>query len=219
MARKAFNWSLLDRDTLYSMLYELRSELVDKRLAIEQITSILSKHIKSHLPVKVTSERFKEAKNNEIWIGGMYHSDFDQKGYTRFIEVQLAFPCDVETLKLSLHRFKRICVVFADIMLHEIIHTRQFRARNFKPIPIYQSNAQYARDRKQQEYYGDRDEMGAHAFNMACDMIDAFGFLPKIKAGNLLDTSSDFPCLGGIDTIRRFISFFTNLSRYCERIL
>lgn len=179
MARKAFNWSVLDRETLYSMLYKLKNEFVGKRLTIDEISSKISKHLKKHLPIRVTSERFKEAKDNEIWIGGMYHSDYDNKGYSRFIEVQLAFPVETDFLKLTDYRWKRICVVFSDIMLHEIIHTRQFRARNFKPIPIYQSNAQYARDRKQQEYYGDRDEMGAHAFNMACDMIDAFGWDPK----------------------------------------
>ena len=182
MARKAFNWSVLDRDTLYSMLYKLRKEVVGKRLAIEEISSKISKHIKKHLPVRVTSERFKEAKGNEIWIGGMYHSDYDKKGFSRFIEVQLAFPPDIETMKITQHRWTRICVVFSDIILHEIIHTRQFRARNFKPIPLYQSTAQYAKERKQQEYYGDRDEMGAHAFNMACDMIDKFGWNPKAIA-------------------------------------
>ena len=182
MSRKAFNWSALNRDALYSLLYQLKNELVGQRLPIDYVTSVLSKHIKSHLPVRVTSERYKEAKKNEIWIGGMYHSDFDQRGYTRFIEVQLAYAEAEDFIKLSLHKFKRICVVFADIMLHEIIHTRQFRARNFKPIPLYQSNAQYAKERKQQEYYGDRDEMGAHSFNLACDMIDMFGWDPKAIA-------------------------------------
>ena len=179
MARKAFNWSLLNRESLYSMLYQLKKQLVDKRLPIDEINSILSKHIKKHLPVRVTSSRYKEAKNNEIWIGGMYHSDYDQKEWTRFIEVQLAYPPDVESMKLTKYRFQRICVVFADIILHEIIHTRQFRARNFKAIPMYQSTAQYAKERKEQEYYGDRDEMGAHSFNMACDMLDKFGWDTK----------------------------------------
>lgn len=175
MSRKAFNWSLLDRNTLYSMLYKVKNDVVGKRLTVDEVTGIFSKHIKQHLPVRVTSSRIKEAKKEEIWCGGMYHSDYDQKGYTRFIEVQLAYAMDAEVMKLSLYRFKRICTIFADIMLHEIIHARQFRARNFKPIVMYQSNAQYARDRKQQEYYGDRDEMGAHSFNIACDLVDKFG--------------------------------------------
>ena len=179
MARKAFNWSLLDRDTLYSMLYKVKDSVVGKRLSIDEIHGAFSKHIKYHLPVRVTKSRHKEAKANEIWCGGVYHSDYDAKGYSRFIEVQLAYPVDVEAMKLSQYRFERICIVFADIVLHEIIHCRQFRARKFKAIPIYQSNAQYAKERKEQEYYGDRDEMGAHSFNIAQDMIDKFGWDPK----------------------------------------
>jgi hypothetical protein len=176
MARKVFNWSLLDRDVLYSMLYKAKKDIVGKRLAIDEINRILSKHIKLHLPVRVTSSRHKEAKGNEIWCGGMYHSDYDQKGHTRFIEVQLAYPPNIDSMKVTTYRWNRICIIFADIVLHEIIHTRQFRARNFKAIPMYQSTAQYAKDRKEQEYYGDRDEMGAHSFNMACDMVDKFGW-------------------------------------------
>lgn len=207
MARKAFNWSLLDRETLYSMLYKLKPEIVGKRITIDEISSKISKHIKKHLPVRVTSERFKEAKGNEIWIGGMYHSDYDRKGYTRFIEVQLAFPPDSESMKLTNYRWSRICVVFADIILHEVIHTRQFRARNFKPIPIYQSNAEYAKDRRQQEYYGDRDEMGAHAFNLACDMIDMFGWDPKSIA-EYLDKKQ--PNRRRKNMWQRFLSAFNN---------
>lgn len=176
MARKAFNWSLLDRNLLYSMLYKAKSAIVGKRLPIAEIHSILSSHIKQHLPVRVTSCRHKEAKDGELWMGGMYHSDYDRKGWSRFIEVQLAYPPDADFITITNYRWKRICVVFADVLLHEIIHTRQFRARSFKPIPIYQSNAEYAKDRKEQEYYGDRDEMGAHSFNMACDIIDKFGW-------------------------------------------
>ena len=157
MARKAFNWSLLDRDNLYSMLYKAGKEIVGKRLSIDEITAIIAKQIKQHLPVRVTSSRHKEAKEGEIWCGGMYHSDYDNKGYSRFIEVQLAYPVKIDSMKVTQHRWSRLCVVFADIMLHEIIHTRQFRARNFKAIPMYQSTAHYARDRKEQEYYGDRD--------------------------------------------------------------
>ena len=172
----AFNWSQLDRETLYSMLYELKSEIVDRRLSIGEITSILSKHIKANLPVKVTSSRHKPVKKGEVWIGGAYHSYYDKEGKSRFIEVELAFPTNANTMKTSLYRWERMCTLFADTVLHEIIHTRQYRARRFKDIPGYESTAYYAKDRREQEYYGHRDEMGAHSFNLAQDMIDKFGF-------------------------------------------
>jgi hypothetical protein len=176
MARRAFNWSLLDRATLYSMLYELKPEIVDRRLPIGEITSIISKHIKARLPLKVTSGRHKPVKKGEVWIGGAYHSYLDKAGNKRFIEVELAFPTTAETMKTSLYRWERMCCLFADTVLHEIIHTRQYRARNFKDIPGFESTAYYAKDRREQEYYGHRDEMGAHSFNLAQDMIDKFGF-------------------------------------------
>ena len=176
MTRQAFNWSALDRNMLYSMLYRLKPEIVDKRLPIGEITSIISKHIKAHLPIKVRSHRHKPVKQGEVWIGGAYYSDDDKQGKKRFIEVELAFPTSADTMKTSLYRWERICTLFADTVLHEIIHTRQYRARNFKDIPGYESTAYYAKDRAWQEYYGHRDEMGAHSFNLAQDMIDKFGF-------------------------------------------
>ena len=179
MARKAFNWSLLNRDNLYSMLYNLKPEIVDKRLPIAEITSIISKHIKAQLPLKVTSNRFKPVKPGEVWIGGAYHSYLDNAGNKRFIEVELAFPTTANTMKTSLYRWERMCQLFADTVLHEIIHTRQYRARNFKDIPGFESTAYYAKDRREQEYYGHRDEMGAHSFNLAQDMIDKFGLDTK----------------------------------------
>ena len=136
MARKAFNWSLLNRDNLYSMLYNLKPEIVDKRLPIAEITSIISKHIKAQLPLKITSNRFAPVKPGEVWIGGAYHSYLDKAGNKRFIEVELAFPTTANTMKTSLYRWERMCHLFADTVLHEIIHTRQYRARNFKDIPV-----------------------------------------------------------------------------------
>jgi len=178
MARQAFNWSILDRDTLYSMLYSLKPEIVDKRLPIGEITRRLSKHIKEHLPVKVVSNRHKPIKPGEIWIGGAYYSDLDKTGKKRFIEIELAFPTTSDTMKTSSYRWERICRLFADTILHEIVHARQYRARNFKDLPGYESTAYYAKDRAWQEYYGHRDEMGAHSFNLAQDMLDKFGWEP-----------------------------------------
>jgi hypothetical protein len=167
------------------MLYSLKPEIVDRRLPIGEITRQLSKHIKAHLPIKVVSSRHKPVRAGELWVGGAYHSDLDKSGKKRFIEVELVFPTDVQTMKTSLYRWERICTLFADTVLHEIIHTRQYRARHFKDIPGYESTAYYAKDRAWQQYYGDRDEMGAHSFNLAQDMIDKFVFDPKEIRGYL----------------------------------
>jgi hypothetical protein len=123
------------------MLYSLKPEIVDKRLPIGDIIRQISKHIKAHLPVKVVSNRHKPVKPGEVWIGGAYYSDLDSAGKKRFVEIGFSFPTDTQTMKTSLYRWERICTLFADTILHEIIHVRQYRARNFKDIPGYESTA------------------------------------------------------------------------------
>lgn len=175
MARKPFNWSLLTRDSLYSMLYKAGKDIVDQKLTVEELQSILSRHIKQHLPIKVRMDRAPDTTEKYVFIGGTYYSFEDKKGSARYIEVIFSYNTFAETIKLSRHKWTRMCQLFADTILHEVIHCRQYRARNFKAIPGYESTAYYAKDRKEQEYYGDTDEMGAHSFNIACELFERFG--------------------------------------------
>ena len=175
MERKPFNWSLLDRNNLYSMLNGVQSKIVDKKLSVEQLHKIMATHIKKYLPIKVKLDRDPKNDRGFVYVGGAYYSEFDKNFYTRYIEIVFSYNPNQKWFRLSRHRWQRICLLFADTMLHEIIHTRQYRSRSFKAIPGYQSFAYYARDRKKEEYYGDRDEMGAFSFNIACELYDRFG--------------------------------------------
>lgn len=174
MARPAFNWARLDRASLTALFGELRSQLVNRRVTINQASQLIRRHIKQHLPVSVTCSRYAPVGSNEMWVGGVYYSEFDRKKRKRFIEVQLAFNERDRRIIFNDYQFYRAAQRFSDLILHEIIHCRQFRARKFKSIPGYQSDAAWARDRREQEYYGDPDEMGAHAFNIACELSDRF---------------------------------------------
>jgi hypothetical protein len=106
-------------------------------------------------------------------VGGAYYSDEDKKHRTA-IELSLVYNPLENFIKLSRYKFISMCYVFADTILHEIIHMRQFRARAFKALPGYQSTAHYAKQRRSQEYYGDLDEQGAFAFNIACALWDRY---------------------------------------------
>lgn len=174
MARKPFNWALLDRENLYTMLYELKPYIVGKRLAIKTLQKLLSDHIKWHLPIKVTLKRDISHDNGVVYIGGAYYSSYDIDD-RRHVEIVFSYKDTDSKIKLSETRWDRMCRLFADTMLHEIIHIRQYRTRSFKDIPGYESTAYYARDRREQEYYGHKDEMGAFSFNIACELYDKFG--------------------------------------------
>lgn len=187
MAQLPFDWSELTRSNLYSMFYSLNSEIVGKELSPGQIQKRISRHVKQYIPLKLKKCIYTPTTKGYVFMGGVYYSHLDRKGVPA-IEVNFNYnPTDTK-LKLTQYRFKRMAVRFADVVCHEMIHMRQFRARNFKSIPGYQSTALLTKERKQQEYYGDRDEMGAHAFNTACELIDRFGYDPH-AIGKYLDTN------------------------------
>jgi hypothetical protein len=177
--RQDFNWSQLDRTNLYNMLYTAGTDIVGQKMPVKLLHQRLSAHIKSCLPVSIKKLQYDTKQDRGFpYMGGSYDSVLDRKGKKKFIEVVLSYnPLDIEA-RITKYRWTRLCSLFADTILHEMIHMRQFRARHFKSIPGYHSTAEFAEIAKEQEYYGDRDEMGAFAFNIACEMIDRFGYDP-----------------------------------------
>lgn len=175
MARSKFDWSSLDRSILYSYMYEARKHIVGKALTIDQIHRILSNQAKKYLPIKTKMIRTAEQEHGIIYIGGCYYGDDDKHKQSRFIEVCFSYFVWDHYLTITDYRWRRICSVFADTMLHEIIHMKQYRSRRFKEIPGYESTAHLVSQRKDQNYYGHPDEIGAYAFNIACELYDRFG--------------------------------------------
>lgn len=174
MARQVFNWSMLTREMLFNMLNVIQGEIVGKKLTVNEFHARISKHIKQHLPVRTIMDRDVETLSGYVYVGGYYYSHLDRKK-NKPIAVLFSYHLFDEHVKITRYKWLRICSLFADTLLHEIIHMRQFRARNFKDIPGYQSTAERAKQRKDQSYFGDKDELGAYAFNIACELYDRFG--------------------------------------------
>lgn len=157
------------------MLYAVGNRVIGRKLRVERLQSILAKQVKRHIPVRVLTARSPTAEPGQIEVAGTYSPWHDRRGRPRYIEIIFAYNREQKFLKLSRHRWAKLCWIFADTVLHEIIHTYQHRRRSFKAIPGYESTAHLGRDRRSQNYYGDPDEIGAHAFNIACDLVDRFG--------------------------------------------
>jgi hypothetical protein len=175
MARSAtFKWSSLTRDNLVQMLKTCAPYLVNQRLHVKDIQKIFSSHIKSFLPIKVIKDKDWNTEPGFIYIGGFYYGASDMKGHQAIAVLLSYHPLD-EYLTLTRSKFDRMCYTIADTILHEIIHMRQLRSRGWKNIPGFQSYAESNKQRKQQNYYGDPDEIDAHAFNIACSLYSRFG--------------------------------------------
>ena len=175
MSRTPFNWYSLDREILFDILNGARSQIVGRELLVEELHKILTKQVKKHLPIRVKMQRDASHEPGLLYIGGCYYSDCDRKRKDKFIEVVFSYFMFDRRITLSSYRWSRVCEVFADSILHEIIHMRQYRTRKFKNLPGYESTALLAKTRRNQNYYGHPDEIGAYSFNIACELYEKFG--------------------------------------------
>lgn len=176
MTRPAsYNWSEWDRNTIVDMVYMMRDDLVGRTMQVSTFHDKMTKHIKHWMPIRSRKSFEKEIDSQSVWVGGCYHSDYDYDK-EKSIELILAYSKKDQGKFLTMtgRKFTRLCYRIADVLLHEIIHMRQSRQRNFKHLPGYQSTAESTKQRIEQEYLGDNDEIDAYAYNMACELHDKF---------------------------------------------
>ena len=168
-----FDWSTLDRNMIIDAVMELAPELCDITLSPNYIHLVIKRHLKKIAPLIVTQNWATTVKHYGVSVGGLYLSDKDEED-KNCIEVSLFYNPNVTKITLTKRRLKRIGIVIADTVLHEIIHMRQYRRRNFKSLPNYSSTASRTKIREEQEYLGCTDEIDAYGFNIACEILDKF---------------------------------------------
>jgi hypothetical protein len=142
-------------------------------MTVDQFHKKFSRYIKRHFPVMISMTWDRKIKNHVAFVGGMYYSDYDEDG-KKCIELNFVYNPEVDEFKLTSRRFKAICTTIADTILHEVIHMRQYRRRNFRSLPNYSSSASRHKTREEQEYLGCTDEIDAYGFNIACELLDKF---------------------------------------------
>ena len=169
-----FNWSSLDRLYLSKLLWEISNDIVGKSLLTTDLHSLMASHLRSNLPIRISKSFNDKVALDYVYIGGLYYSDYDED-CKKCIEITFSYNMFQESLKLSKQKFKRMCMLFADTVLHEIIHMRQYRRRDFKYLSDYPSTASKQEQREEQSYLGCSDEIDAYGFNIACELIDKFG--------------------------------------------
>jgi len=175
MTRKKlrYDWSQLNRDLIAVDIWNLKSELTRTKITPFQFHTKLTKFIRQRYPLKFRKTYNSKILPNTVYVGGIYHSYYDQSRQ-KCIELIFEYP-NQKKLFISPQKFSSFCYNIADTILHEIIHMRQFRRRNFKVLPDYASNAEKTEVRQEQAYLGSSDEIDAYSFNIACELIDKFG--------------------------------------------
>jgi hypothetical protein len=168
-----FDWSLLDRIGIASHVATLAPEIVGVSLTNEEFHQKVIKHLKKVLPLRFKKNYNVKVEENYVWVGGTYYSNKDEDK-EKCIELVFEYSAFFDNVCLTRQRFRNFSFVIADTLLHEIIHMRQYRRRNFKVLPDYASTAEKTELRMEQVYLGGSDEIDAYGFNIACELIDKF---------------------------------------------
>lgn len=170
---KTFDWSTLDRNLLVSYTLSLSKVLIRKKTSILEFHRLISKTLKSKIPIKIQKSYSNKVSKNDFHIGGFYEYDKDQCGL-KSINLVFQYNNKYDFLKFNQYNIVDVAFSIADTILHEIIHMRQYRRRNFTFLSNYNSKSTNFFKRKNQEYLGNTDEIDAYAFNISCYLLDRF---------------------------------------------
>lgn len=173
MTKSRFDWAKLNRFSILSSVLKCKKQLVNKKLSIKEIHTIFAAHLKSYFPIKIKKKISKDTELGCVYIGGMYYSGHDIESKP-CIEIILQYSFFDEYLTIGNALFKRISIAITDALLHEALHMKQFRSRKFKVIPNYIGTAEKLKQRLEQTYLGDTDEIDSYGFNIACELNDKF---------------------------------------------
>ena len=174
MTPRFYDWSSLDRKMLVNIIGPAKDDIVGKTLNGPKFTKIIRSYVRnSGIPINIKSQYDASTPINQVRVGGLYESYKDRKNQTS-ITLILHYTSRKDLLNFTYINFRAFCYNIADTVLHEIIHARQYRRRNYKDIPGYESIAASGKKRSEQEYLGHNDEIDAYAFNIACNLNDIY---------------------------------------------
>lgn len=171
---KSYDWSSIDIYRVLNILDSVRSDLLEKNLSPISVTKkIRTAFRKDGIPVLFKTEINESVFPSKVMIGGFYEGYKDKKN-KKFITIILHYHSNSK-IKINPKTFETIKNHISDTLMHEIVHLRQYRRRNYKIISGFMSFAESARKRNNQEYLGHQDEIDAYAFNIACELIRNYG--------------------------------------------
>lgn len=175
-----YDWAAVTRQDIIDHLRPISYMLTNQPLDIDYLYDIFSKKLKEKYPVSTKKIKRVKSMTGKMSIGGRYYPCQD-KVNKKSIYVIFSFNTRDSAITITGKTFNRLLALIADTIMHEMIHMKQYRKRNFQSLD--QSRVYAAKDLTGtwQRYYGQYDEIDAHAFNIACELINKFKSIDIIR--------------------------------------
>lgn len=168
------------RKLLLSILEETRPHVVNKVLTVGEIIGGLGEFIGSNFRVDVTHAETVEVELNDIELNAYYDSGLDEYGDIPIELYLLTNPHD-SFIILSDEEFDIIMRRIADSLIHEVIHMKQSRARDFLEVDDMAYTQVDDEVEEAQLYLGAYDEIDAYGYNIACELLDRHDLQTSLK--------------------------------------
>jgi len=135
----------------------------------EQFTRLIRMQFRDS-QLRFTCIRSSQLTKKDFWIGGEYRPYEDSQNEP-CIYIALTFGTNCQQVTFKNYNWETISFHLADVVTHEYLHQYYCRRRGYKHGRGYRSATTLRYGDSMQDYLGCEDEILAHAFNVASEMI------------------------------------------------
>jgi len=135
----------------------------------EQFTHLIRMQFRDR-QLRFVCQRNQELTRKDFWIAGEYRPHEDSQDEA-CIFITLTFSPRCRKISFNDYDWSAMSFHLADIVTHEYLHQYYCRRRGYRHGPGYRSRTNHRYNETMRDYLGCEDEILAHAFNVASEMV------------------------------------------------
>ena len=159
------------RKEILEILKDLEPKIVNQFYTIDELIQEYGYFIGSRFNVDVKHAEATQIEHNDIDVNGFYDGGLDE-GEETPIEIYLVTNPLQDIMIIDEEQFLSIGRRIADTLSHEVIHMRQYRARDFLEVETVQYKDMETEEEENKWYLSSPDEINAYAYNIANELLE-----------------------------------------------
>jgi hypothetical protein len=171
------------RKDVLEILNDLKPFIVDHCLSVDELIQDMGVFLSNRFNIDVKHAEATQVDQNDIDLNGYYDGGLDEAGDTP-IEIYLITNPMQDIVLLDSDQFDIIARRIADTLSHEVIHMKQYRARDFLEVETLEYNEFEDEEEENRWYLSSPDEINAYAYNIANELMDRNSYSQVIEKLN-----------------------------------
>lgn len=156
------------RKELMAVMNGITNDLKNKFVPVEEMVDLLAFYVSNRYKVNVSHATSMKSPSNSMIISGEYDSESDEEGRVPINLIFITHTTD-KILVWDEETFEFVSKQIADTLIHELVHMKQTRDRNFEPVIIIE-DLPNDEEEINRLYLKQSDEIDAYAYNIASEL-------------------------------------------------